>query len=497
MKDKTDHCLKETVPKPPGNRPGQSGSPLPLFPAGHPREGWLIGILNSIHDGVLVVDVSSAILYANPSYTRNLGVPVARVLGKKLSDIEPASKILDVLRTGRQIVDNRSHIYSLNRDIVANITPIYDKSKLIGAVAVFRDISEIQALQEKIQQAEHEMERVRDLSSRYFSELQQLRSRFLALEEFVFESPQIRRIVETALHIARVDSTVLISGESGVGKEIIAKLIHRASPRRDGPFIAVNCGAIPETLMESEFFGYEKGAFTGASRLGKAGLFDLAQHGTLFLDEIADLPLNLQVKLLRVLQDQSMIRVGGLQPVRLDTRFIAATNRSLKERVERDLFRADLYYRINVVPIHIPPLRERRMDILPLIQFFLKKYNLKYEMKKRISPEALKLLENRPWPGNVRELENFIERLVVSSASSLITPQENIFSGLSGEVPSPGTEIVVNEVISLKKAREIMERELIQRAVTIHGSTRKAARVLGVDHSTVIRKTKKYRAGDR
>ncbi|MFZ5634034.1 MAG: sigma-54 interaction domain-containing protein [Bacillota bacterium] len=460
------------------------------------RIRWLTSILDSIHDGVLVVDISSTILYANPAYTRNLGVPVARVLGRKLSDIEPASKILEVLRTGRQIVDDRSHIYSLNMDIVANITPIYDKATLIGAVAVFRDISEIQALQEKIQQTEHEMEKVKDLSSRYFSELQQLRSRFLALEEFIFESPQMRHIIETVLQIARVDSTVLISGESGVGKEIIAKLIHRASSRKEGPFIAVNCGAIPENLLESEFFGYEKGAFTGASKSGKAGLLELAQHGTLFLDEIGELPLNLQVKFLRVLQEQSFIRVGGLQPIRLDTRFITATNRDLKEMVKNKLFRSDLYYRINVIPIHIPPLRERRLDIMPLAQFFLKKYNKKYDMKKKLSPEAIKALENYPWPGNVRELENLIERLVVSSGGNLINIDDQAFRDYLGERAHTEGEIFINEVMNLKKARGILERQLINRAIKICGSTRKAAQALGVDHSTVIRKAKKYKIGE-
>lgn len=481
----------------PGGDYNKAGDLLPLLPDDHhSRVRWLTSILNSIHEGVLVVDVSSTILYANPAYTRNLGVPVARVLGKKLIDIEPSSKILDVLSTGRQIVDDRSHIYSLNKDIVANITPIYDGAKLTGAVAVFRDISEIQALQEKILKTRHEMEKVKDLSSRYYTELQQLRSRFMAMEEIIFESPQMRNIIETVLQIARVDSTVLITGESGVGKEIVAKLIHRAGPRKDGPFIPVNCGAIPENLLESEFFGYERGAFTGASTSGKPGLFELSQHGTLFLDEIAELPLNLQVKLLRVLQDQSLTRLGGLKPVNLDARIIAATSRDLKEMVNNKLFRPDLYYRINVIPIHIPPLRERQLDILPLTRFFLKKYNNKYDLNKKMSPEVLKLLESYPWHGNVRELENLIERLVVSSDSSLINLNDETLIDCLGEKNHTVDGIIINETMNLKQARDIFERQLIKKAIKTHGSTRKAAQALGVDHSTVVRKAKKHRTSD-
>jgi len=335
-------------------------------------------VLDSIHDGVIIVAMDSTILYANPAYTRSFGVEVEKVLGRKISEIEPNSHILDVLQTGKPVVDDHAQIDSVGIDIVANITPIFELGIMTGAVAVFRDATEVLAL--------------KDLVTRYHSELLELRTRLLDVDvdDVVWDSPAMRRVLELAQRVAMVDSTVLISGESGTGKEVVARLIHRVSQRHEGPMVAINCGAIPENLLESELFGYDKGSFTGAGREGKVGLVEVADKGTILLDEIGDLPLSLQVKLLRMIQEQCFMRIGGVKPIKVDVRFVVATNRDLKAMVKQGTFREDLFYRLNVVPIHIPPLRERKRDIAGLVRVFLQKYNNKYHIEKRILPEVIR-----------------------------------------------------------------------------------------------------------
>jgi len=283
----------------------------------------------------------------------------------------------------------------------------------------------------------------------------------------------------------------LITGETGSGKEVISKLIHRTSKRSEGPFVVVNCGAIPENLLESELFGYEKGAFTGANKEGKIGLIEVASEGTLLLDEVGELPLSSQVKILRVMQENQIMRVGGLKPIKANVRFLAATNKNLKEMIKNKTFREDLFYRLNVVPIHIPPLRERREDILPLARFFLQKYNSQYNLNKSFSQETLYSLETHSWPGNVRELDNFIERLIVCSKEDIIAPDNETMIDYFGNTLF-GNRIIVTDIIKLKEARNLLEEQLITRALGLFCSSRKAAHVLGVDHSTIVRKAKKY-----
>lgn len=305
----------------------------------------------------------------------------------------------------------------------------------------------------------------------------------------------MENIVYQALKVAEVDSTVLISGESGVGKEIIGELIQRNSARRDGPFIKLNCAAIPDNLLESELFGYESGAFTGAKREGKPGLFELANGGTLLLDEIGDVPLHLQVKLLRTLQQREILRVGGVKPIHIDVRIIAITNKNLEDMVGKGEFREDLYYRLNVVPIYIPALRERREDIPLLIRSFLGNYNERYSMKKFISSEAIDILMMYNWPGNIRQLENLIERLVVTTTSEVIDVaqlptffiKEN--THLVGEYGQP---VTVNSIVPLKTAVESVEKQLLEKTFSITNSCYKAAQILEVDASTISRKANKY-----
>jgi transcriptional regulator with PAS, ATPase and Fis domain len=274
-----------------------------------------------------------------------------------------------------------------------------------------------------------------------------------------------------------------------VGKEVVAKLLHRHSGRQDGPFIKVNCGAIPETLIESELFGYEPGAFTGAARKGKPGMLELADNGTLLLDEIGELALDLQVKLLQVIQDQKVSRLGGVSSHPVNVRFIAASNRNLVDMVERKLFREDLFYRLNVVKIEVPPLRERKDDISALVLHFLNTFCVEYEINKALSPEAMESLCDYAWPGNVRELKNVVERLVVMVTEPVILP-EHLPQEMHPQSRSRPGLVSITGLVPIKDAVAEVETQLIDRAVNECGSVRKAAKVLHVAHSTLLRKMK-------
>ncbi|NLI11347.1 MAG: sigma 54-interacting transcriptional regulator [Peptococcaceae bacterium] len=309
--------------------------------------------------------------------------------------------------------------------------------------------------------------------------------------KIIAHSNTFMRTIDLATRVAQTDSTVLILGESGVGKEVIAHLIYQLNKRREkGAFIKINCGAIPEDLLESELFGYDTGAFTGAKKEGKKGMFELAQQGVIFLDEIAELPLRLQVKLLRVLQEKEFFRLGAVKPVNADVQIIAATNKDLLEAVKAKSFREDLYYRLNVVPIVVPPLRERWEDIVPLILLYLNEFNEKYKQSKFFSSECLKVMLSYSWPGNVRQLANLIERLVVTCEEQMIRVQD-----LPGEIKTPvsiSDRFHINESLSLPEALSRLEREMVEWTMRRYRSTYKAAKALGVSQSTVARCVKKY-----
>lgn len=300
----------------------------------------------------------------------------------------------------------------------------------------------------------------------------------------------MHKVFHTALKVAQVDSTVLIQGETGVGKGFFAKLIHRSSKRKGGPFIRVDCGAIPESLVESELFGYEEGAFTGARLKGKPGYFEMACGGTLFIDEVGELPLSVQVKLLRFLEDTEVIRVGGTTAHKMDVRIIAATHRDLEEMVKAGKFRKDLFFRINIIPLQIPPLRERPEDIPPLINFFLDLFNKKSSTTKTITPRAVDCICQYSFTGNIRELANLMEQLVVLSPNASID-WEDLPTHVRSEkarIDSPWKR----DKFNLPQAVEDVERELIAHAMKTFGVQRKAASALGIDQSTLARKVKKY-----
>lgn len=449
----------------------------------------LTDVIESSYDGIIVINNYGKVLRVNSSYERIFGTSAAKLLGQDLTETDGYCRqiweeiLASVIQEGRAI--SRKLSTPEGKEVLITGNPVLtEEGKIIRVVINVRDMTELTRLQA-------ELEQNREETARLSRELRQLRARLLNEEGVIFKDEQMLRIVEQALLVARVDSTVLITGESGVGKEVIAKIIHRNSRREKGPFIQVNCGAIPENLLESELFGYEGGAFTGANREGKIGLLELANGGTLLLDEIAELPLSLQVKLLRFLQDQQILRVGGRRPVKLDVRIIAATNRDLKELVKAKAFREDLYYRLNVVPLEIPPLRQRRVDIAPLAHLFLQKFNRKYGLTKKLHQEVFLALESYYWPGNVRELENLIERLVVTTQEDIIT-LKHLPPHILGSNSSGNFSFIVHDIIPLKDATEMVEKTLISRALECCGSLRKAGRELGITHSTLLRKARQY-----
>ncbi|MGE5704099.1 MAG: sigma-54 interaction domain-containing protein [Clostridia bacterium] len=309
---------------------------------------------------------------------------------------------------------------------------------------------------------------------------------------FIARSPKMKDLMEIVKKISYVDSTVLLLGKSGTGKSVIAKLIHKYSNRAGKSFISINCGAIPEALMEAELFGYSHGSFTGGQRGGKKGIFEAAHEGTVFLDEIGELPLNLQVKLLEVLQENSIRPIGATQQVPVNVRVIAATNQNLLELVAQKKFREDLYYRLNVVPILIPPLHERREDIIHLIRYFLDQKVRKYGIYRTLHPEVEHVLQQYDFPGNVRELENLIERLIITTEESEIQ-LKHLPPSFHPFVPAAAASNDRTGIMSLKEAKKNVEKDLITRAYAMYKSSYKVAQALGVDQSTIAKKLKEYR----
>jgi transcriptional regulator with PAS, ATPase and Fis domain len=315
---------------------------------------------------------------------------------------------------------------------------------------------------------------------------------FNDMSSIVCKSEKMKRIIRIADKIGDTNSTVLISGDSGVGKEVIARYIHQCNENRED-FVKINCGAIPERLLESELFGYETGAFSGARREGKPGLIEKANNGTLFLDEIGEMPLNMQVKLLQVIQEHKVTRIGGVEPISVDFRLITATNRNLKEMVESGNFREDLFYRLNVIPINVPPLTERPQDIIPLFEHYSELFNNQYDKEVQFDKSAQNVLLKYEWPGNVREMINLLERVIVTAEDQAVISGEDIKDQLNvNETNTQLEEIIVNDIMPLKEAVNEVEKKLISLAQKEGKSTYEIADMLGVNQSTIVRKMKKY-----
>jgi transcriptional regulator with PAS, ATPase and Fis domain len=334
------------------------------------------------------------------------------------------------------------------------------------------------------------LKEIKKITKQYKKELDTFKSKDNFLKKLIYCSPQMDKIINQAKKIADFSSTVLLYGESGVGKEVVAQAIHHLGKRSANPFLKLNCGAIPENLLESELFGYAKGAFTGADKNGKEGYFKQADQGILFLDEIGEMPMHLQVKLLRVLQEQEVIPIGSTTPIKVNVQIIAATNKKLEKMVEDGTFREDLFYRLNVIPLHIPPLRERTEDISLLAFHFLQKLNEKYERSYHLTPDAINVLEFYSWPGNVRELQNIIERLVVSAddqAIDAVFVSQFLSIGYEYKKMKP----VITRVIPLQDAVDSVEEQLVVLAMNQYKTTTKAAKALGISQSSVSRKYQK------
>lgn len=448
----------------------------------------LIKLLESSYDGIWITDHVGKILFANSANAKLLGVPRSELENKTTQELQDegvfqTSAILEALQTRQQV----SKVCNNPRTcltVLATATPVFNEAGDIQYI--FNNVRDITALNEMRESLQDKNEIIRQQNS----QLETMKLR-LGVGTIIANSKAFTQVVELARRAATFDgATVLILGESGTGKEVISELIVNTSPRRDKPYLQINCGAIPENLIESELFGYEKGAFTGADAKGRKGLFEAANGGTVFLDEIGDLPLHMQVKLLRVLQQKRIVRIGGTETVNLDVRIIAATNKDLKQMVKEGRFREDLYYRLNVVPIEIPPLRDRKEDILPLVNHFLTVANRKYHTNKSIYSDTIDVLESYSWPGNVRELENLMENLVITTPGDIIR-RENLSERLKFSTEDRGfTEDT--EVITLKETVERAEYMAIQKAIRQCGSIRKAAVALGVDPSTIVRKQQNY-----
>ncbi|RST57301.1 PAS domain S-box protein [Siminovitchia terrae] len=448
-------------------------------------------MLEHSYDGFAITNNEGITIRVNKAWDRLtglnrkdvIGIPLEHLVEKKYFSDSVTMKVIQTKKPTTIIQKMKS-----GKQAMMTGSPIFDENNELYQVIInIRDVTELYQLKENL-------ERKEKLAERYHNEISQIRLKQTNEDSIIAESKVMEDLLDLASRVARVESTVLLTGESGVGKGVIARFIHQNSQRgQDQPFIIVNCGAIPQELLESELFGYVGGAFTGANRNGKPGMFELAEGGTLFLDEIAELPLKLQVKLLHVIQEKEVTRVGGTKPVKLNVRLISATNKDLLRLIDEEKFREDLYYRLNVVPLSLPPLRAREEDILPLSVHYLNLYNRKYGLNKIISNELMDILLTYRWPGNIRELANVIERMVVTAVGDILTPE--IFPNNSNHHADKLKLYPMEEnnqpLFTLQQATNQMEFDLISRALDIGKTQAKAADLIGVSLSTLIRKMKK------
>jgi PAS domain S-box-containing protein len=445
----------------------------------------LDAIIESSYDGLYITDGESRTVRVNQAYERITGIKKKEVLGKRTADLVSnglfkPSVTLEVMKKKRPITIMQQ--IKAGKTVMVTGNPIFDFNKrIVRVVTNVRDLTELNQLRS-------ELEETKQLTRRYQEQLNEQQYLSEVNQELVIKSEAMRLVFQKALKMARVDSSVLLTGESGVGKDLLARFIHKAGLRKENNFVKINCGAIPQNLLESELFGYEKGAFTGARGEGKAGLLEMGQGGTVFLDEIADLPIYLQVKMLSAIEDKEITRLGGTRPKKIDFRLIAATNRDLTAMVRNGTFREDLYFRLSILPLAIPALRERKEDVVPLINHFLKKFNQIHNLKKTFTQEVYDRLIRYSLPGNVRELTNIVEQLVVMSDNQAVT-----FGELphSLRVEDPLLNIAGN-LNNLKLTRADIEKKIIEEALKKHKTLQQVAQFLGVNQSTVSRKIHQY-----
>lgn len=440
-------------------------------------------IFELVYDGIIIVDEEAKVTMINQSYCDFLGIELEQSIGKPVTEVIENTRLHVVLKTGQAEIGSVMKVK--NREIVVMRLPIRKNGKIVGAIGkvMFSDVHELKTLAKSLNFVESKLD--------YFkNELKRVQGSKYSFEHIIGVNEKMKEAKALALKVAPCRSTVLIRGESGTGKELFAHAIHEASLRSEGPFIRINCSAIPAELMEAELFGYEDGAFTGAKKGGKPGKFELAHGGTMFLDEIGEMPLTMQVKLLRVLQEKEVERVGGMLIKQVDIRIIAATHRSLEEMVQKGEFRLDLYYRLNVFHITIPPLRERGMDILTTAQFILGRFNDEMGRSVRgFHQDVESFIMRYHWTGNVRELQNVIERAILLADSTEIRMEH-----LPPYLTDALAEHIELSPNLLEKELEKTEMRVIKHALKECGGNRiKASKLLGIHRASLYRKLEKYK----
>ncbi len=444
-------------------------------------------ISNHLYDGIYISDGTGKTIFVNDAYSRITDIAKEDVIGRNVLDISQEGKLykgavtMDVIKK-KTIINSLGKSLVNQKDLLVTGSPIFDEDKNVRLVVINnRDISNLKELELKNAELQSDKQRANQ-------EIEFLRKQQTSKAYVVREGEYMKAIMELVSTIAPTDVTILIMGESGTGKEVIVDEIYSKSLRKKKPLIKVNCAAIPSDLLESELFGYEGGSFTGAKTSGKIGLFELANEGTILLDEIGDMSMKLQSKLLRVLQNKEIIRIGGNNPIKLNIRVIASTNKDLKKEVENGKFRDDLYYRLNVVPIQLKPLRERRDEIPSLTDEFLNRYNKKYNKNIKIENDAIKLLLRYNWPGNIRELENLIERLIVINKDGYIR-YDSLLTLLDMEEYKKTKKFRIKN-FTLKEEVKKLETEIIKDAIYELGSVNKASAVLGLSQPALSKKCK-------
>ncbi len=443
-------------------------------------------MLNKLKDGIYITDELGTTIFVNDAFLNLSGLTREQIIGKTVYDLRkydilPNSCCAKVIETMGP-VSTINHYYKGQRCLVSG-SPIFDENgNLSKTIAVIRDVSELDVLMKTITKDKNLF-----VKSDY-----NLQTKEVNDPVEIINNIRMKNIYKKAKKIANVDTTILILGETGVGKDFIATYIHSISNRKNGKFIKINCGAVPEHLLESEFFGYEEGAFTGAQKGGKKGLFEEANGGILYLDEIGDMPYTLQVKLLSAINDKMFYRIGGISPIEFNARIIAATNHDLQKLVEEKKFRADLYYRLNVVTLVIPPLRSRKEDIIPLTTQFLEYYNNKYGKNSYFTSNCLENFLIYEWPGNIRELKNIIERLVLMTDNAGIDTDLFREHLILTENNTGLTDLFLSDRKTLKEKTEEYEKEIIESTLAVSKNMKEAALRLGIDISTLVRKKQRY-----
>nr|WP_255783334.1 sigma 54-interacting transcriptional regulator [Oceanobacillus alkalisoli] len=444
-------------------------------------------VLDSAYEGVTVIDENAIITEFNLAYSRFIGIDKKDAIGKHVQEVIDNTNLHNTVKNG---MPERGQIqYIQGQPMIVHRIPIWKDRKVVGAIGmvIFEGVSELYQIYNKFHKTvKFDQEFIQNPE---LSDITPGSNK--TLDQLIGKSEEIHHLKRSVRKVANTNVTVLITGESGTGKEVIAQGIHHLSKQVHGPFISVNCAAIPEQLFESELFGYDDGAFTGAKKGGKPGKFELAKHGTIFLDEIAEMPLTLQIKLLRVLQEREFERIGATNKQRLQARVIAATNQDIKKMVGQGKFRKDLYYRLNIIELTIPPLRERTDDIPPLISHYLNKFSENYSMAvKQLTSDAMKAFIHYNWPGNVRELMNMMERLVILTEGDKIgsehLPSYMIdYHAVQNNNKSPAVQLKMNE--------ETAEKQLIKVALEqANGNKTEAAKMIGIHRTTLYQKINKY-----